>query len=150
MREDLLADERTVWEGALADMRKNRYKYFRWTPRTAMTSLIYVVAVPFLVGVLAYKTDVRTPPPLLLCRRPPLPWPPGTRAHTRARPKYICIYHETDRWACYHCRANTTSGPRERAILFPSSRRPMGHAGNGEYNTSFKSGAGGGENQNRT
>lgn len=92
MREDLLADERTVWEGALADMRKNRYKYFRWTPRTAMTSLIYVVAVPFLVGVLAYKTDVRTPPPPLVVSKTPPPLAPGhARTHTCSAKIYMYI-----------------------------------------------------------
>lgn len=40
-------------------MRKNRYKYFRWTPRTARITFIYVVAVPFLLGVVAKRTDVR-------------------------------------------------------------------------------------------
>lgn len=88
--------------------------------------------------------DRCTNAPLLLCRRHPPAPRPRARAHTRARPRYIC--RKTDRWACYHYRANTTSGRRERATLFPSSRRPMGHAGNGEYNTtSFTSGAGGGK-----
>ncbi|OJD34575.1 nadh:ubiquinone oxidoreductase subunit [Diplodia corticola] len=36
----------------------NRYKYFRWTPRTAWISIWVAVAVPSVVGLLAYKTDV--------------------------------------------------------------------------------------------
>lgn len=92
-REDLLADEQNDTAGVvLADMRKNRYKYFRWTPRTAMTSLIYVVAVPFLVGVLAYKTDVRTPPPLLVVSKTPPSPRPRARAHTHVLGQDIYVY----------------------------------------------------------
>lgn len=32
--------------------------YFRWTARTAKISLIYVVVVPTIMGIIAYKTDV--------------------------------------------------------------------------------------------
>lgn len=39
-------------------MQSNRYKYFRWTPRTARITFIWVVAVPAMVGYAAYKTDV--------------------------------------------------------------------------------------------
>ncbi|KAL5333279.1 hypothetical protein BJX70DRAFT_392327 [Aspergillus crustosus] len=35
----------------------NRYKYFRWTPRTAWHSLLYVVLIPASLGYVAYKTD---------------------------------------------------------------------------------------------
>jgi len=38
-------------------MHMNRYKYFRWTPRTVKITFWYVVVVPSLVGLLAYKTD---------------------------------------------------------------------------------------------
>ena len=40
-------------------MQENRYKYFRWTPRTAWISFVYIAVVPAAVGFLAYKTDVR-------------------------------------------------------------------------------------------
>jgi hypothetical protein len=39
-------------------MQSNRYKYFRWTPRTARITFAWVVVVPAMVGYLAYKTDV--------------------------------------------------------------------------------------------
>ncbi|EPQ66392.1 hypothetical protein BGT96224_2538 [Blumeria graminis f. sp. tritici 96224] len=35
----------------------NRYKYFRWTGRTARITFAYVVVVPSILGYLAYKTD---------------------------------------------------------------------------------------------
>ncbi|KAL4879436.1 hypothetical protein BJY04DRAFT_193987 [Aspergillus karnatakaensis] len=35
----------------------NRYKFFRWTPRTAWHSILYVVMIPAALGVVAYKTD---------------------------------------------------------------------------------------------
>lgn len=45
-------------------MNSNRYKYFRWTPRTARITFTWVVVVPALVGYAAYKTDVsRSPRP---------------------------------------------------------------------------------------
>lgn len=40
------------------DMMVNRHKYFRWTGRTARITFAYVVAVPALIGYLAYTTDV--------------------------------------------------------------------------------------------
>lgn len=40
-------------------MSSNRYKYFRWTPRTAWISIVYVVAVPSLLYAVAQSTDVR-------------------------------------------------------------------------------------------
>lgn len=43
-------------------MNSNRYKYFRWTPRTARLTFIWVAVVPGLVGYLAYKTDVSREP----------------------------------------------------------------------------------------
>lgn len=39
-------------------MTTNRYKYFRWTPRTAWITFVYVAVVPTIVGTLAYKTEV--------------------------------------------------------------------------------------------
>lgn len=39
-------------------MSTNRYKYFRWTPRTARITFAYVVAFPAFLGYWAYKTDV--------------------------------------------------------------------------------------------
>ena len=41
------------------DMSANRWKYFRWTPRTAWISFVYIVAVPSVVGYVGYVTDVR-------------------------------------------------------------------------------------------
>lgn len=39
-------------------MQTNRVKYFRWTPRTARITFMYVVFVPTLFGIVAYQTDV--------------------------------------------------------------------------------------------
>ncbi|RDW71238.1 NADH:ubiquinone oxidoreductase subunit 2 [Coleophoma cylindrospora] len=39
------------------NMAVNRFKYFRWTKRTAGITFAYAVAVPAVVGVLAYMTD---------------------------------------------------------------------------------------------
>ncbi|KAF2120179.1 hypothetical protein BDV96DRAFT_642027 [Lophiotrema nucula] len=39
------------------NMMVNRHKYFRWTPRTARITFIYVVAVPAVLGTLGYMTD---------------------------------------------------------------------------------------------
>ena len=35
-----------------------RWKYFRWTGRTAWISFVYVVAIPSVVAYAAYMTDV--------------------------------------------------------------------------------------------
>ncbi|KAI0805224.1 hypothetical protein GGR55DRAFT_681136 [Xylaria sp. FL0064] len=43
----------------LGTMSTNRHKFFRWTPRTAGITFAYAIAVPFIVGVIAYQTDVR-------------------------------------------------------------------------------------------
>ena len=43
------------------DMSANRWKYFRWTPRTAWITFVYVVAVPSVIGYVGYITDVRLP-----------------------------------------------------------------------------------------
>lgn len=39
-------------------MNSKRHLYFRWTPRTAGISLMYIVVVPSIIGYVAYKTDV--------------------------------------------------------------------------------------------
>ena len=36
----------------------NRHKYFRWNRKTATVGFVYMVAIPFVVGYLGYKTDV--------------------------------------------------------------------------------------------
>ncbi|KAI0512751.1 NADH:ubiquinone oxidoreductase 6.6kD subunit [Xylaria bambusicola] len=41
----------------LGTMTTNRHKYFRWTPRTAGTTIGFLVVVPFIVGVIGYQTD---------------------------------------------------------------------------------------------
>ncbi|KAI2612469.1 NADH:ubiquinone oxidoreductase 6.6kD subunit [Hypoxylon fragiforme] len=41
----------------LGNMTTNRHKYFRWTPRTARISFMYLVFVPTILGIVAYKTD---------------------------------------------------------------------------------------------
>jgi len=40
------------------DMTTNRHKYFRWTPRTAWVTFVYVAVVPSIFGYMAYKSDV--------------------------------------------------------------------------------------------
>jgi hypothetical protein len=40
-------------------MQKNRHHYFRWTPRTARLTFIYVAVLPAIMGYIAYQTDVR-------------------------------------------------------------------------------------------
>ena len=41
------------------ELNSNRYKYFRWTPRTAWVTFVYVALVPSIVGYIGYKYDVR-------------------------------------------------------------------------------------------
>lgn len=43
----------------LGTMTTNRVKYFRFTPRTARITFMYVAFVPTLFGILAYQTDGR-------------------------------------------------------------------------------------------
>ncbi|KAM0428265.1 hypothetical protein ACHAPT_007166 [Fusarium lateritium] len=38
-------------------MMKSRHHYFRWTPRTAKITFIYVAVIPAIMGYIAYKTD---------------------------------------------------------------------------------------------
>jgi hypothetical protein len=40
------------------DMTMNRYKYFRWTKRTARITFAYCVVVPTIIGALCYWNDV--------------------------------------------------------------------------------------------
>ncbi|KAF2469858.1 uncharacterized protein BDR25DRAFT_304261 [Lindgomyces ingoldianus] len=35
----------------------NRHKYFRWTPRTAWITFVYMVLVPLPVGIAGYMTE---------------------------------------------------------------------------------------------
>jgi len=35
-----------------------RHEYFRWTPRTAWLTFAYVIAVPSVFMVMAYRTEV--------------------------------------------------------------------------------------------
>jgi len=39
-------------------MMVDRYKYFRWTKRTAWLSIAYVIAFPTFMGYWSYKYDV--------------------------------------------------------------------------------------------
>ncbi|KAK3182427.1 hypothetical protein K4F52_006253 [Lecanicillium sp. MT-2017a] len=41
----------------LQAMTKNRHQYFRWTPRNARLTFLYVAVIPAMMGYLAYKTD---------------------------------------------------------------------------------------------
>ncbi|OQV05917.1 hypothetical protein CLAIMM_10572 isoform 2 [Cladophialophora immunda] len=39
-------------------LNKERWRYFRWTPRTAFISFMYAIFVPSVVGYAFAKTDV--------------------------------------------------------------------------------------------
>ncbi|KAK0623340.1 hypothetical protein B0T14DRAFT_564713 [Immersiella caudata] len=41
----------------LGHMQTNRHKYFRWTPRTAWITFVYVAVVPGICTYIAYKND---------------------------------------------------------------------------------------------
>ncbi|SPO04514.1 uncharacterized protein DNG_07199 [Cephalotrichum gorgonifer] len=41
----------------VAELNNTRYRYFRWTPRTAKITIMYVAVVPAIIGYLAYKTE---------------------------------------------------------------------------------------------
>ena len=43
-------------------MNKSRHHYFRWTPRTARITFLYVAVIPAICGYVAYNTDVSGPP----------------------------------------------------------------------------------------
>ena len=60
-----------------ADMNANRYKYFRWTPRTAWITFVYVAVVPSIIGYVGYVTEVSG----LLYHQPP----PGPLLAVRGR-----------------------------------------------------------------
>lgn len=40
------------------ELNANRYKYFRWSPRHAWLSFVYMALIPGTLGYLAYKTEV--------------------------------------------------------------------------------------------
>ena len=40
------------------DMMKHRYRHFRWTPRTAWISFVYMALVPGVLGYIGLKVDV--------------------------------------------------------------------------------------------
>ena len=61
-------DAATFADPICSDMNANRWKYFRWTPRTAWITFVYAVAVPSVIGYVGYVTDVRCP---FLQLRPP-------------------------------------------------------------------------------
>ena len=39
-------------------MSANRWKYFRWTPRTAWITFVYVAVVPSIVGYIGWRSEV--------------------------------------------------------------------------------------------
>lgn len=41
-------------------MAVDRYKHFRWTPRTAWLTIAYVVVFPSIIGFIGYKYEVGT------------------------------------------------------------------------------------------
>ncbi|GAB1320470.1 hypothetical protein MFIFM68171_10680 [Madurella fahalii] len=41
----------------LGNMISNRYRYFRWTKRTAGVTFMYVAVIPSIIAYLGYKTD---------------------------------------------------------------------------------------------
>lgn len=41
----------------LNTMTTTRYRYFRWTPRNARITFMYIVVVPSILGSIAYNTD---------------------------------------------------------------------------------------------
>jgi len=44
--------------GPCLELNKQRWRYFRWTPRTAFISFMYAIAVPSVTAYLFWKTDV--------------------------------------------------------------------------------------------
>lgn len=55
-------------------MTMNRYRYFRWTPRTALITFNYVVVVPAILMAVAYSTEVRLATGTKARPRKPRPW----------------------------------------------------------------------------
>ena len=43
----------------LSDMTVNRYKYFRWTPRSARITFVYAVAIPMVLLYCGWRIEVR-------------------------------------------------------------------------------------------
>jgi hypothetical protein len=43
----------------MTDMSANRYKYFKWTPRTARITVVYTMLIPAAILYTAYATEVR-------------------------------------------------------------------------------------------
>ncbi|KAL2169679.1 hypothetical protein VTG60DRAFT_5818 [Thermothelomyces hinnuleus] len=41
----------------LGSMVQNRYKYFRWTKRTARITFVYAAVIPAIIGYLGYQND---------------------------------------------------------------------------------------------
>jgi hypothetical protein len=41
------------------DLNTHRFRYFRWTPRSAKVTFLYAVAFPMFIGSIAYMTEVR-------------------------------------------------------------------------------------------
>jgi hypothetical protein len=42
-------------------MNKNRYKYFKWTPKTARITVLFTLIIPASFFYLGYATEVRNP-----------------------------------------------------------------------------------------
>ena len=40
------------------EVNANRWKYFRWTPRHAFFSFVYMLAIPATLGYISYNTEV--------------------------------------------------------------------------------------------
>ena len=94
------------------DMSSNRWKYFRWTPRTAWISFVYIVAVPSVVGYVGYVTDVSF---LFLNRCPITERAYGDAGEEKLRWVSLCLY-------IISCRANTSLGARGEATSSLSGR----------------------------
>ena len=95
------------------DMSANRWKYFRWTPRTAWITFVYVVAVPSIIGYAGYVTDVR--PSLLRLVRPVRGRANGDIKNEMLYWVSLCLY-------IVSYRANTSLGARGEAIPSLSGR----------------------------
>lgn len=42
----------------LKEYNANRWKYFKWTPRNAWLTFVYVALIPGTLAYIGYKTDV--------------------------------------------------------------------------------------------
>lgn len=72
-----------------------RHEFFRWTPRTAWLSFVYVMAVPAGFLYLGYRTEVSLPSRASRAHPVRVLWKRGQMANERAL-----------------CRASTSSGGR--------------------------------------